>query len=310
MNPGQRLLYLSAAAVGTLLLMFVAGAAGPFGLFLNLLLPLPTAYVVMCCGLGTGFGTVVLIAGGLFFGGDPAAMGSYLLQFGLGSLLLPGLLRRRIAWDRAASLTILAVVLASAATVFAYAAWKGTSLHGMVDGYIKSEIAQALEMYRSAKLPAEQIKEFQKLAEATGAFLLRAYPSLAVVVTGAVQLLTLLLLSGFSRGRYLIPGPEFRQWRSHELLVWPLIAAGFGGIFGGGTVQTVAINLLTILLPIYFLQGLAVVSYYFARRGITPFVRLVGYLLLTVLNPLPLIVTGIGVFDLWADFRKPRIKKT
>ena len=310
MNPGQRLLYLSAAAVATLLLMFVAGAAGPFGLFLNLLLPLPTAYVVMCCGLGAGFGTVVLIAGGLFFGGDPAAMGSYLLQFGLGSLLLPGLLRRRIAWDRAAALTVLTVALVSAASVSAYAAWKGTSLHGLVDGYIKSEINQALEMYRSAKLPAEQIKEFQKLAEATGAFLLRAYPSLAVVVTGAVQMLTLLLLSGFSRGRYLIPGPEFRQWRSNELLVWPLIAGGFGGIFGSGTVQTVAINLLTILLPIYFLQGLAVVSYYFSRRGIAPFVRLVGYLLLTVLNPLPLIVTGIGVFDLWADFRKPRIKKT
>lgn len=310
MNNGQRLLFLTGAAGATLLLMFVAGAAGPAGLFLNLLLPLPAAYVVMRCDLATGCGAVVLVCAGLLGGGDPAAIGSYLLQFGLGSLLLPGMLRRGIGWNRAAALSVLSVVAVSAAVIAGYAAWNGTSLHGLVDGYVKAEIAQAMEIYRSAKLPAEQLKEFRSLAEGTGAFLLRAYPALSVVVTGVLQLLTLLLLGGLSRGRYRIPGPDFRHWRATEWLIWPLIAGGFGMISGMGPLQTVALNLLTMLLPLYFLQGLAVVSYYFARRGMSPLFRAISYLLLTVFNPLPLIVTGIGVFDLWADFRKPRIKKT
>jgi hypothetical protein len=38
--------------------------------------------------------------------------------------------------------------------------------------------------------------------------------------------------------------------------------------------------------------------------------RGLGYLLLLVINPFQLLVAGIGVFDLWVDFRKPRIKKT
>ncbi len=310
MNLGQRLLFLLGAAGCTLLLMYGAGLAGPAGLFLNLLLPLPVAFVVMRCGLAVGGGAVALACLGLWGGGDPAAVGSYLLQFGLGSLLLPGLLRRGIAWNRAVMWTVLGVVAATAATLAGYAAWQGTSLHILVDGYVKSELDQAMKIYSSANLPPDQLAEFSALAKRTGAFLLRAYPGLAVVVSGLLQMLTLLLLSALSRGRYLIPGPGFRQWRANELLIWPLIAAGFGLAFGRGLVATVALNLLTVLLPIYFLQGLAVVSYFFARKGISPLLRAVGYLLITVLNPLPLIVTGIGVFDLWADFRKPRIKKT
>ena len=310
MKPGQRLLFLIGTAGATLLLMFVAGVAGPLGLFLNLLLPLPVAYLVMRRDLATGCGAVVLVCLGLWGGGGLAAVGSYLLQFGFGSLLLPGLLRRGVGWNRSVALSVLTVVAVSAAVTSGYAVWQGTSLHGLVDGYVKSQLDQAMEIYRSANLPAEQLKEFRSLAEGTGAFLLRAYPALAVVVTGVLQLLTLLLLSALSRGGYQIPGPEFRLWRANEWLIWPLIAGGFGLTFGTGLVQTVALNVVTVLLPVYFLQGLAVVSFYFARRGISPLFRAIGYLLLTIFNPLPLIVTGIGVFDLWADFRKPRIKKT
>jgi uncharacterized protein YybS (DUF2232 family) len=72
----------------------------------------------------------------------------------------------------------------------------------------------------------------------------------------------------------------------------------------------VALNLLTVLLPIYFLQGLAIVNHFFRKKGVSPLLQTLGYLLIAVLNPFPLIVTGVGIFDLWADFRKPRKKRT
>ena len=54
---------------------------------------------------------------------------------------------------------------------------------------------------------------------------------------------------------------------------------------------------------------MAVVAAWMLRRGIPPFVRGLIYVLTLLLNPLPVIVTGVGIFDLWADFRKPRPKK-
>jgi uncharacterized protein YybS (DUF2232 family) len=74
--------------------------------------------------------------------------------------------------------------------------------------------------------------------------------------------------------------------------------------------QTIALNLLTVSLPLYFMQGLAIVRYFFRRRNVPGFIQGISYILILLLNPLPLVVTGFGIFDLWADFRKPRIKET
>ncbi|NIQ97017.1 MAG: DUF2232 domain-containing protein, partial [Desulfuromonadales bacterium] len=58
--------------------------------------------------------------------------------------------------------------------------------------------------------------------------------------------------------------------------------------------QTVAFNLLVVLLPLYFMQGMAVVSCFLLRKGAPGFVRGLVYVLLVAVNPLPMVVTGVG----------------
>jgi uncharacterized protein YybS (DUF2232 family) len=89
-----------------------------------------------------------------------------------------------------------------------------------------------------------------------------------------------------------------------------LIAAGFAVAFSSGLPRVVGLNLLVVFLPIYFLQGLAVVTFFFQKKGVSPVLRTLGYALIALLNPMPMLITAIGVFDMWADFRKPRMKKT
>jgi uncharacterized protein YybS (DUF2232 family) len=89
-----------------------------------------------------------------------------------------------------------------------------------------------------------------------------------------------------------------------------LIVAGFLVVFDAGFAGVLALNLLVILLPVYFLQGLAVIDCFFRRKAFSPIFRTFGYLLVTLVNPLPMVVTGLGIFDLWADFRKPKEPKS
>jgi uncharacterized protein YybS (DUF2232 family) len=93
-------------------------------------------------------------------------------------------------------------------------------------------------------------------------------------------------------------------------LVWLLILGGFGAFFAQGLAFQVAVNLLTVTIPVYFLQGIAVVAHFFQRKRVTPALRVLGYMLMVIVNPLPAIITGIGIFDLWVDFRNPKIKKS
>jgi uncharacterized protein YybS (DUF2232 family) len=71
-----------------------------------------------------------------------------------------------------------------------------------------------------------------------------------------------------------------------------------------------ALNVLTVLLPLYFIQGIAIVAFYFRKKAFSFLARLFAYTIVLVINPLPLIVTALGIFDLWFDFRKPRVKTT
>jgi uncharacterized protein YybS (DUF2232 family) len=91
-------------------------------------------------------------------------------------------------------------------------------------------------------------------------------------------------------------------------LIWVLILAGFGMLVPQDAVVTVARNALAVLLPVYFLQGLAVVNSFLLRKAYPPILKGMIYLMVFIFNPLPLIVTGVGVFDLWIDFRRPRKK--
>jgi len=121
---------------------------------------------------------------------------------------------------------------------------------------------------------------------------------------------TVLLLRWCARGNYLIPGVLFHEFRLTEWLIWFLITAGFGLLVDTVLVQQVALNMLTLLLPLYFLQGVAIMSFFLRKKGFSTVSQVFAYVMVLVINPLPLVVTAIGVFDMWFDFRKPRVKTT
>lgn len=306
----QRVLYLLAGTLVTVLLQLAAGVLGPLGMLFNLLTMVPASLACMVQG-GLVAGGIVLLTT-VAIAGVSGAEGSlaYVLQFGLGSLLLPLLLRRGWAWDRAVAMTLIMVIGLAALVVGSYLVSQGESMTGTINQYVQTEIKRALDASAATGQSESELAELTAMAEQISTVLTRIYPGLAVAVTGGMLLLTVFLLAKLSRGRYLIPGSPFPLWKTPEHLVWLLIAGGFGSLLTDGWVQIAAWNLLAVALPLYFLQGMAVVSYFFLRKGFSPFMRGLGYLLLLVINPFQLLVAGIGVFDLWVDFRKPRIKKT
>ncbi len=291
-------------------MLWASGVLGPAGVLLAMLTPCPAAYVHMRLGALAGAGVILMSSGVLLFSDGSVGVLLYLLQFGLASFVLPLLLRRQIFWDRAIALSTLATLAAVALFLGGYAVQSAQSLPELVDRYVQGELTKVLNVYQQADLSPSQLDELKALAGRTADFLLLAYPGLMVAATAALMLLVVLVLARFSRGNYLIAGPSFRQWKAPDVLVWLLILGGFGAFFAQGLAFQGAVTLLTVTIPVYFLQGLAVVAHFFQRRGVAPVLRVLGYLMMVIVNPLPAIITGIGIFDLWVDFRNPKIKKS
>jgi hypothetical protein len=72
--------------------------------------------------------------------------------------------------------------------------------------------------------------------------------------------------------------------------------------------KIIGLNSLLVILVIYFFQGIAVVSYFFEKKRFPTFLRLIFYTLLAIQQLFLLCVIGIGLFDIWINFRKLNVE--
>ncbi|RME40462.1 MAG: DUF2232 domain-containing protein [Deltaproteobacteria bacterium] len=297
------------AAAASLLLQLVAASLGMAGTLIQLLIPVPLALVVMSGGLPAGGMTTFVIFVVLWFTGGPAAMAVFALQYAAPALFLAELLRRGLAWEKAVAVGVVAVFALCAAGLALYAGWVDRPLMDLVGGYLQSEIDTAMQMGEAGQLSPEQLDRYREVVTGMGELLRSTFVGWALLVIEVMLAVQVFFLHRLGKGRFLIAGCEFRRFKTPEWLIWPLIAAGFAAVLGGGALRVVGLNALIVLLPVYFLQGMAIVAWFFARKGVPPVMRGAGYVLIALVNPLPLLVTGLGVFDLWVDFRAPRLKQ-
>jgi hypothetical protein len=306
-------------AVGaTLLLQALAlGLIGPVPVEMHLLLggplvfltPLPVALLGLRGGpvaAGLALATVTLVLAGL---APFSAVLLYLAQFGLGSWLLPLLLRRNQPWDRAVALTA-GVVLTGAGAGWGVWAWRrGQHPLILADSWVRQQIDRTVTVIGQNAPGSEIASSWETAMRQAGNTIMAVYPAMAAIMVGSVLLLLTLMLVRLNRGRWEPAGKPFPLWKAPEHLIWLLIVCGLGSQFFGGGLQRLAWNMLLVILSLYFLQGLAIVRYYFGVKGTPSILRGMGYFMLLAYFPLRLLLAGVGVFDLWIDFRKPRIRK-
>jgi len=306
---GQSTIYTALGIGATLLCLLGVSWLGPAGAFINLLTPLAAAYLTMRFSLRSGIVIVVVTSAVLLQLANTYTTGAYIGIFGVGSLLLPHFLRQKLPWDRAVLYAITGSVLVTSGMLLLAVSASGINFHTLIDQMIQAEVDQAMQIYRDGGFSDSQLQNMQHVIEGMAGFISSNFYGLYLASLLAIHSFCVLLLQRIKGQYYKIHGAQFSKWRLPFGLVWLLIGAGFSLLLPVDTVSLVGRNLLVALLPLYFLQGMAVVSSFLQKKAYPPVVKGLIYLLLLILNPLPIIITCAGVFDLWIDFRRPRQKK-
>ena len=94
------------------------------------------------------------------------------------------------------------------------------------------------------------------------------------------------------------------RWQLPEPLVWVFIAGGALYLMPLRWLQAVGLNVLIILVGLYFLQGLSIAAFLFARFHLPRALAALSVLLLLFQPFLALLVAGLGLFDVWFAFRQ------
>jgi len=296
----SRSLRIALAAAASSGLYAAAVALAPLTTPLVMFAPLPalilaTQEPAAMCGLWLALSTAAIGA----TLGVSAAVG-FLLPLALPSLAVAVAIRRFWTFERTALIGIVAWSLGVAA-VSLLAFGDVETLVGAAREQLLKSFDLAVYTSGSMGASANALAAVEGERDLFVSGLLELLPAM-VVLTGALTIIANLVLlrswTGVSRN------VNLRLWRTPDLLIWALIAAGFGMFVPAYAPAIAARNLFIVLLGCYFCQGLAIVSYYLDRFRLPRGIQIAGYLLIAVQHVVAAMVLALGVFDLWGNFRR------
>jgi hypothetical protein len=94
------------------------------------------------------------------------------------------------------------------------------------------------------------------------------------------------------------------QWRCPDWVVGAFILAGVLSLLEYDQAHLFGINLLVVVLQVYFFQGIAIVASAMMFYDWSRFVRYIVYILILTQIYMMIGIAGLGLFDTWFDFRK------
>jgi uncharacterized protein YybS (DUF2232 family) len=295
-------------ATASTVMLFLGGVTvPPFAFALFPLVPQPVLSFGIRYGLMRGMGVVVLaLAVLLLWGGEQLGYvySIFVLLIGLLFLLLG-----RIRVLEMLVLGISAVVFTAFGAVlfFLYGSWG--AIYNDVSESLNSSLVSAIEMHEKMGFPQESIAVLKERTPEIAETVLHLLPAAAFVSLGLIVLFNVVLLCRRfpeERPRW-VALVSLREWKAPDFLVWGVIVSGFAMFIPGlESVKTLAANLLLVFGACYFFQGLAIIAFYFNKNNVPRFVRGVVYLFIVFQQIFTIRVVGLGLFDLWVDFRRLR----
>ncbi len=171
---------------------------------------------------------------------------------------------------------------------------------------INQGMESSLRFYAQLNLPETTVGAMRDAFQDMKILAARFWPGFA-----AASLLVLVWMNVWLGGRILeryglvnFQFGDLSRWSLPEILVWLVILGAGSALLPYAGPQTAGINLLIFLALVYFFQGLAIVSFYLKKYRFSRFKRILLYSLIWIQTYMIIIVALVGLFDIWADFRK------
>jgi uncharacterized protein YybS (DUF2232 family) len=293
------------ALASTSVLLIGGVAIPPAGVVLIPLVPQPVLAFGFRFGIGWGIGVllaalVLLLA----VAGKELALIYGILAFM--TVLLFGLLGRLRSIELLVSgIAGTIFILTCGVLFYFYGSWSALvqDLHRSLD----ENLMAALRVHAKMGFPQDSLDLLKERIPQVVQTTLQFLPGLLFVGLALTVLVNIVFLCRRfpARRAQWLSAENFREWKAPEPLVWGLIACGFV-IFIPGLqfLRIFAFNILLVIGAAYFIQGLAVIAYFFHKNNVPRFLRGVTYVLIAFEQIFTLLVVGLGLFDLWGDFRR------
>jgi uncharacterized protein YybS (DUF2232 family) len=268
---------------------------------------IPVPLIVFRAKLGPSAARVI----GLAALGCALLLGGFLEALFFGELLLIGflmgeLMGRHGSLEKILAFVCIAVIAVGLGGILVAGLWTGQGLLVTVSEGVRHHLELSLLLYQQMGLSPEQLEFLESSIDVIQRVLVGVLPALVIGSTLMVAWISLLASRRWCQ-RKALPFPDYgplNRWKAPELLVWGVIGSGALLLVPSLGAKLMGLNGLIVFMVVYFFQGMAIVAYFFHKKQIPRFARVVLYGLIAVQQVVMLAVIGVGFFDTWFNFRK------
>jgi len=274
------------------------------------LIPLPVFYYYTRLGGERGSALirnsiVFSTVGALIFGVLPNLVFS-LTMIPLGIVLSHGVIRKKsLVGTGFTGFMILAI------TWLLY--WAGlvllfqTNPYGTLLTEIDRGLSNGLMVYeKSAELAPETLAALKQAINLLREYFPKILPALLISALLSITWLNLALGTWLlqKRDSDQTPWPKYTKWKLPDSLVWLVICSGIFTLLLPKPLSTIGLNGLIICSTLYFFQGLAIAANFLKKWSVPGLLRVLIYALIFIQTYGIIILSFLGLIDVWADFRK------
>ena len=277
------------------------------GFFLAMVLPMPITFYRLKLGRNLGGAIMAIVTA--VIAGTTGGMSLDVLFFC--SLLLTGFflgefIEMHVSIERTGIYTCLASMGTCFIVFFLYTITTGQDMFQLVSDYVAANLQMTLSLYSGMGIPQETIDLVSKSMATIHHVMLRIMPALFSVMTMLVVWVNTLLIKKIlsKKGLQLPQLQGLNKWRAPEKLVWPVIFFILLLLAPVTNLKIIGLNCILVIMPVYFFQGIAVVSFVFEKRRFPGLLRLFIYSIIAIQQIFLFVIVGLGFFDTWIDFRK------
>lgn len=279
------------------------------GFFCSLFLPLPVLFYRSKLGRKTGLivpGAAMTIL--LVLAGGISIDVVFFLEMLFLGFLLSELFEMNLSVEKTVMYACGGVLLTAAMGLVLYSNLSATGITSLVSVYIAQNLEMTVALYQGMGASEEFVQKFSNSLEQIQYGLIRIIPAMVTASFLLVTWSNLLMARPILKRRGLFI-PEFgalKLWKAPDYLIWVLIGCGGFLMLPGSTLKIVGLNGLLVLLILYFFQGIAIVSFFFEKKQFPRLLRVFFYTLIAIQQIVLLVVIGLGIFDMWINFRKTK----
>jgi uncharacterized protein YybS (DUF2232 family) len=274
------------------------------------LVPLPVFYNLVSLGKKRGVipirNGVLLAAGGALLSGSLPMLLFSLTLVPLGIALAHGVFSRK---SPVATGFIGFLALALVWCLY----WSGLALLHQTNPYatlvaeLDTGLSSGLVLYeQSAELAPATLESVRNAVQLLRVYIPRILPALLVSALLSTVWLNLLLGNWLLRkkSKAMTPWPAYDEWKVPDPFVWLVVLSGMMFLLLPPPLRLLGLNGLIVCSTVYFFQGLAIAVSLLNRWSVPRLIRVLIYALIFIQTYGIIVLSCLGLADVWADFRK------